>query len=176
MWLGSRITVAVAQARGCSSYSTPSLGTSICCGCSTEKGEKRKGLQSNDCFLYMYTTQIKVQSISFTSESLFSPFSVNVPRRKHHPDSCHHRLVLSVLKLSYKSNQNINALLCLPFFFLLNIMLGRVIQSQYWFNTSYPFPLDGIVDGFQFLVTVNKADMNVPRYVFWWPRELISFG
>ena len=32
-WLGSGIAVAVISASGCSSYSTPSLGTSICCSC-----------------------------------------------------------------------------------------------------------------------------------------------
>ena len=37
LWLGSRIAVTVAQAGSCSSDSTPSLGTSICCGCGPKK-------------------------------------------------------------------------------------------------------------------------------------------
>ena len=41
MWLRSPVAVAVAQAINCSSDSTPSLGTSICCRCSPpKKGEK----------------------------------------------------------------------------------------------------------------------------------------
>ena len=32
-WLGSLVAVAVVQASSCSSNSTPSLGTSICCIC-----------------------------------------------------------------------------------------------------------------------------------------------
>ena len=35
--LGSGIAVAVAKAGSCSSNLTPSLGTSICCGCSSKK-------------------------------------------------------------------------------------------------------------------------------------------
>ena len=36
-WLGSCVAVAVVQASGYSSNLTPSLGTSICCGCSPKK-------------------------------------------------------------------------------------------------------------------------------------------
>ena len=39
MRLGS--SVAVVQAGSCSSDSTPSLGTSICCGCGPEKKKKK---------------------------------------------------------------------------------------------------------------------------------------
>ena len=41
-WLGS--LVAKAQAGGCSSDSTPSLGTSICCGCGHKKSKERRSL------------------------------------------------------------------------------------------------------------------------------------
>ena len=41
-WLGSHFTVAAAQADSCSSYSTPSLGTSICHGCGPNKQKKKK--------------------------------------------------------------------------------------------------------------------------------------
>ena len=37
MWLGSCVAVAVVQAGNYSLDSTPSLGTSICCGCGPEK-------------------------------------------------------------------------------------------------------------------------------------------
>ena len=37
MKLGSCVAVAVAQAGGCSSDSTPSLGTSMCCRCGPKK-------------------------------------------------------------------------------------------------------------------------------------------
>ena len=40
--LRSRITVAVVQACSCSSDSTPSLGTSICCGCCPKIKEEKK--------------------------------------------------------------------------------------------------------------------------------------
>ena len=43
--LGSRVAVAVAQARSYSSDSTPSLGTSICCECGPKK-QKRKEMTS----------------------------------------------------------------------------------------------------------------------------------
>ena len=42
--LGSCIAVAVVQASGCSSDSTPSLGTSICSGCGPKKQKKEKQL------------------------------------------------------------------------------------------------------------------------------------
>ena len=42
MWLGSSISVAVVWARGYSSTSTPSLGTSMCHGCSLKKTKKKK--------------------------------------------------------------------------------------------------------------------------------------
>ena len=41
-WLGSGVAVAVAQAGGYSSYSTPSLGTSICHRCSPKKQKKKE--------------------------------------------------------------------------------------------------------------------------------------
>ena len=41
-WLGSRVAVALAKASSCSSDLTPSLGTSICCGCGPRKDRKRK--------------------------------------------------------------------------------------------------------------------------------------
>ena len=126
----------------------------------------------------MYLTQIKVQSISFTPESLLSPFPVNIPRREHHSDFYHRRLVLPVLELSYKCNQNIYDLLCLAFLAQYNVgeshpgclSIGSVPQF------TYPFPVDGHVDGFQFLAAMNKADKYVYGYVFWWTHALISFG
>ena len=42
MQLGSHVAVALASAGGCSSHSTPSLGTSICSGSGPRKGEKTK--------------------------------------------------------------------------------------------------------------------------------------
>ena len=47
MWLGSGIAVALAQAGGYSSDLTPSLGTSICHGCSPRKDKKKKILVRN---------------------------------------------------------------------------------------------------------------------------------
>ena len=41
-WLGSDVAVAVVHASSCSSNWTPSLGTSICRGCVTEKKKKRE--------------------------------------------------------------------------------------------------------------------------------------
>ena len=40
--LGSDVAVAVVQAGGCSSNSTPSLGTSMCCGCGPKKRPKKE--------------------------------------------------------------------------------------------------------------------------------------
>ena len=42
MGLGSGVAVALAKAGGCSSNSTPSLGTYICCGCGPKKTKKKK--------------------------------------------------------------------------------------------------------------------------------------
>ena len=39
--LGSGVAAAVAQTGGCSSSSTPNLGTSICCRCSPKKQKKK---------------------------------------------------------------------------------------------------------------------------------------
>ena len=41
-WLGSWVAVTMAQASNCSSDSTPSLGTSICCRCRPKKTKKQK--------------------------------------------------------------------------------------------------------------------------------------
>ena len=48
--LGSRIAVAVVEASSCSSDSTPSLETSICCGYSCKKKKKKKCLQLENNF------------------------------------------------------------------------------------------------------------------------------
>ena len=40
MWLRSLVAVAMAQAHNCSSHSTPSSRTSICCRCSPKKKKK----------------------------------------------------------------------------------------------------------------------------------------
>ena len=45
MWLGSGVAVAVVQASSCSSNLTPSLGTSICHGCSPKKENKKIKIQ-----------------------------------------------------------------------------------------------------------------------------------
>ena len=42
MWLRSNVAVAVAMDGSCSSDSTPSLGTSICHGCSLKKQKKKR--------------------------------------------------------------------------------------------------------------------------------------
>ena len=42
MWLGCHVAVAVAEAGGCSFDSTPSLGTSICCGYRPKKKKKKR--------------------------------------------------------------------------------------------------------------------------------------
>ena len=41
-WLGSRVTVAAVEASGYSLDFSPSLGTSICCGCGPNKTAKNK--------------------------------------------------------------------------------------------------------------------------------------
>ena len=57
-WLGSRIAVAVVEARSYSSDWTPSLGTSTCCGCGPKKSNKKKrkiiklSLFTDDIILY----------------------------------------------------------------------------------------------------------------------------
>ena len=42
IWLRSCVAMAVAQLSWCSSDSTPSLGNSICCGCSPKKKKEKK--------------------------------------------------------------------------------------------------------------------------------------
>ena len=41
-WLGSDVAVAVVQASGYISDLTPSMGTSICCGCSPKKRKEEE--------------------------------------------------------------------------------------------------------------------------------------
>ena len=48
MWLGSCVAVAVAQGSSCSSDSTPSLGTSICCRCGPKKTKEKKKEQRKE--------------------------------------------------------------------------------------------------------------------------------
>ena len=48
MQLGFGITVAMVEASSCSSYSTSSLGTSICHGCSTKKKKKKTKKQTSE--------------------------------------------------------------------------------------------------------------------------------
>ena len=42
MWLTSHVAVAVVQAGGYSSDLTPSMGSSICCGCGLIRAKKKK--------------------------------------------------------------------------------------------------------------------------------------
>ena len=48
MQLRSDVAVAVVQASRCSSDSTPSLGTSICCRCGPKKEKKRAKKESEE--------------------------------------------------------------------------------------------------------------------------------
>ena len=48
MQLGSGVAVAVAEASRCTSNLTPSLGTSICHGCSPKKQKKKKKKKKKD--------------------------------------------------------------------------------------------------------------------------------
>ena len=57
--IGYCIAVAVGQAGGCSSNSTPSLGTSTCRGCGpkkTEKKKKKKPLYFSNSIIYYFRT------------------------------------------------------------------------------------------------------------------------
>ena len=57
-WLGSGIAVAVAvvQAGSCSSDQTPSLGTSICCGCGPKKTKDKKKKKSIQPLVYYFSS------------------------------------------------------------------------------------------------------------------------
>ena len=48
MQLGSLIAVAVVWAVGYSSYSTPNVGTFICCRCNPKKTKKKKKKRERD--------------------------------------------------------------------------------------------------------------------------------
>jgi len=58
MRLGSSVAVAVVQAGSCSSDSTPSLGTSICCGCGPEKKKKKPGVALHQFLLRRFNEQL----------------------------------------------------------------------------------------------------------------------
>ena len=47
MWLTSHVAVAVVQAGGCSSDLTPSMGSSICCGCGLLRAKKQNKTKQN---------------------------------------------------------------------------------------------------------------------------------
>ena len=54
MWLGSGVAVAVTEAGGCSSNSTPSLGTSMCYGCGPKKNKQQRKRNVYACvFVHM---------------------------------------------------------------------------------------------------------------------------
>ena len=53
MWLGSGVAMAMVQSGSCSSDLTPSLGTSICCTCSSKKTEKKGGV-GRECIEYIF--------------------------------------------------------------------------------------------------------------------------
>jgi len=61
--LGARVAVAVVQASSCSSDSSPSLGTSICCGCGPKKGKKQnktklRTWRSDTTFIWLRWTDV----------------------------------------------------------------------------------------------------------------------
>ena len=71
-WLGSGVAVAVVQAGNYSSDLTPSLGTSICLGCSPKKTKKKKKIacQSKKELIHVYF--INKSIIKFIKHSFLS--------------------------------------------------------------------------------------------------------
>ena len=57
-WLGSDVAVALAQAGGYRSDSTPSLGTSICCGCGPGKDRKTKKRNFTSKWFFKITSEL----------------------------------------------------------------------------------------------------------------------
>ena len=57
MWLGSHVAVDVVPASSCISNLTPSLGTSVCCGCSPKKKINKKK-KKKICHLKIATSEI----------------------------------------------------------------------------------------------------------------------
>ena len=58
-WLGSSVAVAVAEAGSCSSYSTPSLGTSMCLRCGPKTKKKKKKKRKKD---WKYQVLVRIHS------------------------------------------------------------------------------------------------------------------
>ena len=71
-WLRFCIAVAVVQASSCSSISTPSLGTSICCGCSPKKQAKQ-----NKTHLQYLLVEIEVPARWLTNNMTFVSLSLH---------------------------------------------------------------------------------------------------
>ena len=78
MQLRSGIAVAAAQAGSCSSYSTPSLGTSMCRKYSTKKKTKRKR-KLNKC---KYIQCTLMRKLLFKISHLFLGYFINVKKFK----------------------------------------------------------------------------------------------
>ena len=84
LWCGSQtllrsgIAVAVAQAGGYSSNCTPSLGTSICCGCGPKK--KKAKVKGYECGAPHY--RVVTQLLFFSRKSLSSPFQFCLIKRQ----------------------------------------------------------------------------------------------
>ena len=65
-WLGSRVAMAVAFASSCSSDSTPSLGISICRGCSPQKQNNKKN--KNKCIILTAVKMSLVENILYLED------------------------------------------------------------------------------------------------------------
>jgi len=77
---GSCIAVAVAQAGSCSSDLTPSLGTSMCCGCGPKKMQKKKKKGEVQTHLMMGgAASSTICPPMFTEAQLASPLCHSTP-------------------------------------------------------------------------------------------------
>ena len=184
MWLGSGIAVAVAVAGSYSPDSTPSLGPSICHGCSPKKQSQKKKKQNPKnvstlpipqaslCFFLvnLLATPGPSQSLICFQFSLHFFFSLEF----------HINRINTLLYLSYFAQHNflrfVHFVASVSSWFLFFFLSNIPLMAQWHCHVLIHGPFDGCLDCFRFEVLKNKSAENMYVWVFEQIHIFISFG